>query len=181
MRIVELDAEPVGAGWPGRCRGREAAGGRRSGRRSGSKTRRRAPAPCRSASRDRCLIHPVRVPRIACQNHALVVPLRHSAAKTRRCARSGRRICISADGLPANENARPKPGVCRDQRESRPCRSGDRPCRRRRRCRPCGSRSPTRCRTRTGRDTKLPSITLVWSSATVEECGSWLKSIDTFG
>src|SRR5690606_36276161 len=30
-------------------------------------------------------------------------------------------------------------------------------------------------------DTKLPSITLVWSSATVEECGSWLKSIDTFG
>lgn len=30
-------------------------------------------------------------------------------------------------------------------------------------------------------ETKLPSMTLVWSSATIEECGSWLKSIDTFG
>src|SRR5262245_3152820 len=30
-------------------------------------------------------------------------------------------------------------------------------------------------------DTKLPAITLVWSRAAVDECGSWLKSIDTFG
>src|SRR6185312_4905444 len=30
-------------------------------------------------------------------------------------------------------------------------------------------------------ETKLPSMTLVWSSATVEECGSWLKSIETLG
>ena len=49
----------------------------------------------------------------------------------------------------------------------------------RRPCRPCGSRSPTRCRTRTGSSTKLPSITLVWSRWKIEECGSWLKSIET--
>ena len=30
-------------------------------------------------------------------------------------------------------------------------------------------------------ETKLPSMTLVWSSAMIEERGSWLKSIETFG
>ena len=29
-------------------------------------------------------------------------------------------------------------------------------------------------------DTKVPSITLVWSMWKIEECGSWLKSIETF-
>jgi|GEM_PF-3471892 len=29
--------------------------------------------------------------------------------------------------------------------------------------------------------TKLPSITLVWSRWKIDECGSWLKSIETFG
>ena len=29
--------------------------------------------------------------------------------------------------------------------------------------------------------TKFPSITLVWSSAKVDDAGSWLKSIETFG
>ena len=29
--------------------------------------------------------------------------------------------------------------------------------------------------------TKVPSITLVWSMWKIEECGSWLKSIDTLG
>ena len=54
-------------------------------------------------------------------------------------------------------------------------------CPSRRRCRPCGWRSPTRCRTRTSRAPACRSITLVWSSWKVEECGSWLKSIETFG
>ena len=34
----------------------------------------------------------------------------------------------------------------------------------RRRCRPCGSRSPTRCRTRPGRVSRVPCMTLVWGS-----------------
>ena len=29
--------------------------------------------------------------------------------------------------------------------------------------------------------TKVPSMTLVWSRWKVDECGSWLKSIETFG
>ena len=29
--------------------------------------------------------------------------------------------------------------------------------------------------------TSVPSMTLVWSMWKVDECGSWLKSIDTFG
>src|SRR5688500_18394938 len=29
--------------------------------------------------------------------------------------------------------------------------------------------------------TSVPSITLVWSIAKLEECGSWLKSAETFG
>src|SRR5262249_32065308 len=29
--------------------------------------------------------------------------------------------------------------------------------------------------------TRLPFITLVWSMCSVEECGSWLKSIETLG
>ena len=29
--------------------------------------------------------------------------------------------------------------------------------------------------------TKFPSMTFVWSRAKMDECGSWLKSIETFG
>ena len=50
-----------------------------------------------------------------------------------------------------------------------------------RRCRPCGWRSPIRCRTTTSRAPSVPSITLVWSMWKIDECGSWLKSIETFG
>ena len=68
-RIVELDAEPVDRRQPVRGRGRGAAGARRSGRRSGSKTPRRARAPCRPASRDKStdpfLRMPLRPPFVA--------------------------------------------------------------------------------------------------------------------
>ena len=62
----------------------------------------------------------------------------------------------------------------------RPDASGEgrlsRACPWRRPCRPCGSRSPIRCRTRSGCGTMLPSMTLVWSMWKIDECGSWLKS-----
>ena len=68
---------------------------------------------------------------------------------------------------------------CGNARSCVCCLALDRACPWRRRCRPCGWRSPTRCRTRRRHGTNVPSITLVWSRAKVDDAGSWLKSDET--
>ncbi len=175
LDVVELDAQAVGAAKPARSPGTEARAARRSGRRSGSRTPRRAPARWPPASRDR-LSDPFRP---SPKQAACFLP-RHRVRRRQGGGKRSRRrpVILPAIGRAVRKTPGVRPGVA-----GRCVGRGRQPIVLPNATAVSAMRfeKPHSLSYQDSTETKSPSITLVWSSATVDECGSWLKSIDTFG
>ena len=179
--IVELDAESVGAaGQPDGEEEKQDGSAEAEGDQA-RKRRSEHQRGCNQRYGIKCLIHPVRVPRIDAMKSKPCSCLKAQCGEDKaRRAIGKRRIAFSPTDC-RQTNARPRAGRCRMADEADRIEV-------RRSALPNATavsamrfEKPHSLSYQDSADTKSPSITLVWSSATVEECGSWLKSIDTFG